>query len=217
MPHGETNTGDYFGTRKGTMMIFPSDRFKKQIDFIVEIDKIKHIFRKTRLFDGSRFENDAEHAWHFALLALVLQEYANDSIDVHKVITMALIHDIVEIDAGDVLAYDTEQRLLAEEKERKAAERIFGMLPDEQRNEFMKIWNEFEERKTPEARFAAALDRFEPILQNYMTNFSTWKEHDITHSMLMKTNQHIAEGAEVLWQTVERMFSEALDSNAITE
>ena len=198
-------------------MNFPTDRFKKQIDFIVEIDKIKHIFRKTRLFDGSRFENDAEHAWHFALLALVLQEYANDSIDVHKVITMALIHDIVEIDAGDVIAYDTEQRLLAEEKERKAAERIFGMLPDEQRDEFMKIWNEFEERKTPEARFAAALDRFEPILQNYMTNFSTWKEHDITHSMLMKTNQHIAEGADVLWQTVELMFSEALDSNAITE
>ncbi|HRR02163.1 MAG TPA: HD domain-containing protein [Treponemataceae bacterium] len=199
------------------MMIFPSDRFKKQIDFIIEIDKIKHIFRKTRLFDGSRFENDAEHAWHFALLALVLQEYANDAIDVHKVITMALIHDIVEIDAGDVLAYDTEQRLLAEEKERKAAERIFGILPDEQRDEFKKIWNEFEERKTPEARFAAALDRFEPILQNYMTNFSTWKEHDITHSMLMKTNQHIADGSEILWQTVERMFSEALDSNAITE
>lgn len=198
-------------------MTFQTDRFKKQIDFIIEIDKIKHIIRKTKLFDASRNENDAEHAWHFSLLALILQEYANDRIDVNKVIKMALIHDIVEIDAGDVIAYDTKNRILAEEKERKAADRIFGMLPEDQRDEFITIWNEFEERKTPEARFAAALDRFEPILQNEMTNYCTWKEHGITHSMLMKTNRHIADGSELLWQTVEQIFSEALGSGEISE
>jgi putative hydrolase of HD superfamily len=171
-----------------------SKRLESQIQFLIEIDKIKHIFRKTKLFNKSRFENDAEHAWHLALMALVLGEYSNEQIEISKVIKMVLIHDIVEIDAGDVIVYDTQNRDLAREKEHLAAERIFGILPGDQKKEFIDLWNEFEERKTPESKFAAAIDRFEPILQNHLTDYYTWKTHGITHTQLHDKNQHIEDG-----------------------
>lgn len=186
-----------------------SKRLESQIQFLIEIDKIKHIFRKTKLFNKSRFENDAEHAWHLALMALVLGEYSNEQIEISKVIKMVLIHDIVEIDAGDVIVYDTQNRDLAREKEHLAAERIFGILPGDQKKEFIDLWNEFEERKTPESKFAAAIDRFEPILQNHLTDYYTWKTHGITHTQLHDKNQHIQDGSRIIWDVVGRIFNEA--------
>ena len=198
-------------------MDFVTERFKKQIEFLIEIDKIKHIYRKTKVFNKSRFENDAEHAWHLAVMALVMNEYSNEKIDVSKVIKMVLIHDIVEIDAGDVIVYDTQMRTLAEEKENIAAERIFGILPEEQKEEFIGLWREFEEKKTPESKFAAAIDRFEPILQNQLTEYYTWKAHDITLDMLHDKNKHIQDGSKVIWDVVESIFLEAKNKGIIKE
>ena len=198
-------------------MYFATERLKKQVEFLIEVDKIKHIFRKTKLFNKSRFENDAEHAWHLAIMALVMSEYSNESIDVSKVIKMVLIHDIVEIDADDVIVYDTKMRMLAEEKERVAAERIFGLLPDDQKEEFIALWREFEEKVTPESKFAAAIDRFEPILQNQLTEYYTWKAHDITLDMLHDKNRHIQDGSDAIWDVVQSIFLEAKNKGAIKD
>lgn len=198
-------------------MDFVTERLKKQVEFLIEIDKIKHIFRKTKLFNGSRFENDAEHSWHLAVMALVMSEYSNEKIDVSKVIKMVLIHDIVEIDAGDVIVYDTQMRELAEQRENLAAERIFGILPDDQKEEFISLWREFEEKETPESKFAAAIDRFEPILQNQLTEYYTWKAHDITLDTLYAKNNHIQDGSKVIWDVVKSIFFEAKNKAAIKE
>jgi len=194
-----------------------SKRLENQIQFLVEIDKIKHIFRKTKLFNKSRFENDAEHAWHLALMVLVLAEYSNEQINILKVIKMVLIHDIVEIDAGDIIVYDTKMRELAQEKESKAAERILGILPEDQTKELIELWKEFEERKSPEAKFAAALDRFEPILQNYLTDYYTWKTHGISYTQLHEKNRHIQDGSKVIWDIVQQIFLEAKEKGDINE
>jgi putative hydrolase of HD superfamily len=186
-----------------------TDRFKKQIDFIIEIDRLKHVFRKTKLFNKSRFENDAEHAWHLSMIALILAEYSNEPVDISKVIKMVLIHDIVEIDAGDAIVYDNKMRESAKEKEIQAAERIFGLLPEDQKKEFIDLWKEFEERKTPESAFAASIDRFEPILQNYLTDYCTWKEHSVSSEMLYEKNSHIQNGSQTLWEYVKQIFEEA--------
>lgn len=194
-----------------------SKRLESQIQFLIEIDKIKHIFRKTKLFNHSRFENDAEHAWHLALMALVLGEYSNEPIDISKVIKMVLIHDIVEIDAGDVIVYDSKMRSLAREKENIAAERIFGILPEDQKQEFIELWKEFEEKKTFESKFAAAIDRFEPILQNHLSDYYTWRTHGIAYAQLLDKNQHIQDGSKIIWDVVERIFLEAKEKAAIKE
>lgn len=194
-----------------------TERLESQIQFLIEIDKIKHIFRKTKLFNKSRFENDAEHSWHLGLMALVLAEYSNEQIDVSKVIKMVLIHDIVEIDAGDTIVYNTEMRANAQEKEIIAAERLFGMLPEDQKKAFIELWEEFEEKKSAEAKFAAAIDRFEPILQNYLTDYYTWKTHGISLNQLHEKNEHIKDGSKVIWETVQKIFLEAKESGAITD
>ncbi len=196
-------------------MNYLSERFEKQIKFIIEIDRLKHIFRKTKLFDKSRFENDVEHSWHLAVIALILGEYSNESVDISKVIKMVLIHDIVEIDAGDAIVYDTDLRESAEAKEAEAARRIFGLLPDDQMKNFIDLWNEFEERKTPESVFAAAIDRFEPILQNYLTDYYAWKEHSVSSDMLNEKNSHIQNGSRILWDVVKQIFDEAKTSGAV--
>lgn len=190
-------------------------RFRKQVEFLIEIDKLKHIFRKTKLFDGSRFENDAEHGWHLAVMAMVLSEYSNQEIDVAKVIKMVLIHDIVEIDAGDIIVYDQENRALAHEKECAAAARIFGILPDDQRDEFIDLWQEFEANLTPEAKFATALDRFEPILQNHLTDYDAWKSYGVSFAMLHDSNHHIEAGSEAIWDAVQHIFKEAQDNGVL--
>ncbi len=194
-----------------------AERLRQQINFIIEIDKVKHIFRKTKLFNKSRFENDAEHAWHLAIMALALGEYANEEIDVSKVIKMVLIHDIVEIDAGDTIVYDSKSRALAWEEEKKAAERIFGILPADQKEEFIALWQEFEEKKSPEAKFAAAIDRFQPILQNYLTDYYAWQAHGITYDQLYSINEHIGEGSETIWALAQKIFDEAKGERAVEE
>ncbi len=169
-------------------------RFEQQIAFLKEIDKIKHVFRRTRLLDDSRYENDAEHAWHLAVMAITLAEHANtDRIDTSKVVMMVLIHDIVEIDAGDTLIYDKALRAEKKEKESRAAVRIFGLLPEDQRDTFKSLWEEFEARETPEAKFAAALDRLEPIIQNASTRGHAWRKHGISRSQAHAVNRHISD------------------------
>ena len=185
-----------------------NNRFEKQINFLVEIDKVKKIFRHTRLFDNSRFENDAEHSWHLAVMAVILFEYANKAIDVSKVIKMVLIHDIVEIEAGDYILY-TEQEEEKGKKELKAAQKIFALLPGDQQKELISLWKEFEEKETPEARFAASLDRLEPLMQNYFTEGYAWKKHDITKEQIYEANQHIINGSEILWNYARKLLEKA--------
>ncbi len=156
------------------------DRLQQQIAFLMEIDRLKHIYRQTYLLDKSRHDSDVEHSWHFAVMAMVLSEYAKDSVDVCKVMKMALIHDIVEIDAGDVFVYDRKDSGDHYALEQAAAKRIFGMLPADQAKEYIALWEEFEARETPEAKFAAALDRLDPLLHNYYTEGRSWREHGVT-------------------------------------
>lgn len=194
------------------------DRIKKQIEFIVEIDKIKHVLRKTLLMDGSRHENDAEHSWHLGVMAILLSEYSNEKdLDVLRVIKMVLVHDIVEIDAGDTFCYDEKGALDKREREEKAADRIFGILPDDQAGEIRGLWEEFEECETPEARFANALDRFQPLLHNYITRGRSWKEHGITRDRVINRNKPIQEGSRQLWAYVEKLVEDSVDKGYLPE
>lgn len=194
------------------------DRLRSQIDFILEIDKLKQIFRQSRITDDSREENDAEHSWHLALMAILLVEYANSpQIDILKVLKMVLIHDIVEIDAGDTFVYDIEKNISKNDREKKAANRIFGMLPTDQNNEFQQLWEEFEDRKTSEAKFAAALDRIQPLLLNYKTEGHTWKKFGIKYDRVVEKNKNISEGSEVLWQYFDDMLTECLDKGFLNK
>ncbi|MFW6022881.1 MAG: HD domain-containing protein [Halanaerobiaceae bacterium] len=192
------------------------ERLKRQLEFIREIDKVKEIFRHTKLFNGSRVENDAEHSWHLAVMAIILAEYAKEPIEIDKVIKMVLIHDIVEIDAGDYIVY-TDLRDEKEEKERKAAERIFGILPEEQKMEYLNLWEEFEKRETAEAKFAAALDRLEPLLQNYYNKGGSWQKYKISFEQIYEGNKHIEEGSTILWEYVQDMLEECKEKGFITE
>ncbi len=181
------------------------ERLLKQIEFIKEIDKIKYIQRQTKLFNSDRRENDAEHSWHLAMMVLVLAEHSNTPIDILKVLKMVLIHDIVEIDTGDVFIYDTIKNHTNTKEELKSAQRIFGILPEEQSKEFIEIWLEFEEGKTNEAKFAKALDRFEPTLQNDSNNGGTWYDFDVEYQKVYKKTKTINKGSTRLWK-----YSEAL-------
>lgn len=174
-------------------------RLEQQMQFIEEIDKEKSIFRQTYIADGSRKENDAEHAWHMAIMALLLQDYATDAVDMLRTISMLLIHDLVEIDAGDTYAYDEEGKSDQEEREAKAAKRIFGLLPEDQRDMFMNLFNEFEAGNTPESRFAKALDRFQPMMLNAVAGGKSWKEHDVQLSWILERNKDTAKNAKELW------------------
>ena len=186
------------------------ERLEQQMTFLKEIDKIKGIFRRTRLLDSSRYENDAEHAWHLAVMAFTLLEYANgEQLDVSKVIKMVLIHDIVEIDVGDTFLYDSSLREGKRENESRAASRIFGLLPQDQARVFLALWEEFEARETPEAKFAAALDRFEPCIQNAATRGHAWQKHGISRERAEAVNKHIAEGSDLIWRYTQKLFAEA--------
>lgn len=176
------------------------DRLEQQMSFILEADKEKNIGRQTYISDGIRKENDAEHAWHLALMVILLSEYANEPIDVLKTVTMVLIHDIVEIDAGDTYAYDTAGQASAREREEKAAERLFGMLPEDQGKKLRAIWEEFEARETPEAKFARSMDNLQPMMLNAATGGKAWVEHTVKLSQVMKRNQRSHEGSERLWE-----------------
>lgn len=191
-------------------------RFQKQLDFIFEIDKVKNILRKTKLFDGNRFENDAEHSWTICLMAILFKEYSNKEIDIQKVITMLLIHDIVEIDAGDVLLYSSKRDGILDAEE-KAAQRIFGMLEEDQKTYFYSLWKEFEEKKTPEAQFASVFDRIEPILQNYKNEGFAWKQHNIKKHQVIERNIHICHGSEEIWNFILKLLDVCVEKGYLTE
>ena len=184
------------------------DRLEQQFQFIKQIDKEKMIGRQTYLSDAKRKENDAEHAWHMAIMTVLLSEYANEEIDVLKTITMLLIHDIVEIDAGDTYAYDEVGKQTQREREVKAAERIFGMLPEDQAKKFRDLWEEFEARETKEAKFARTMDNLQPMMLNDATDGKAWIEHGVHLSQILKRNERTAEGSETLWKYALENFIE---------
>lgn len=181
-------------------------RLSKQFEFCLEADKEKFIGRQTYLSDGIRKENDAEHAWHMAVMTLILGEYANEKIDLLKTISMILIHDIVEIDAGDTYAYDEEKKKSQKSRELAAADRIFAMLPEDQQQKFRQLWDEFEAAETPEAKFARAMDNVQPIMLNDATGGKSWEERKIRLSQILNRNQITPEGSQTLWDYMRENF-----------
>lgn len=182
------------------------ERLKKQMEFIVEVDKVKNIIRQTYLADGNRKENDAEHSWHLALMAVLLKEYSNEEVDLAKVVPMVLIHDLVEIDAGDTYAYDEAGAATKRERETKAADRIFSMLPQDQCSWFRELWEEFEAYETPEAKFAHVLDNCQPLLLNDASNGKSWAEHGVRKSQIYKRNENTSEGSVEIWEYMKELI-----------
>lgn len=180
-----------------------TERLEKQLDFILELDKLKNIKRRSYVADGSDHEDDAQHSWHLALMAMLLSEYAKEKVDVLHVIKMVLIHDAVEIDAGDTYAYDKEGNVTKREREEKAADRIFCILPEEQAQEMRSLWEEFEAAATPEAKFARTLDNVQPVLLNDITKGRSWKEHGVKAGQVLERNRITREGSDVLWNHVQ--------------
>ena len=180
------------------------ERLRQQMDFCREIDKEKEVFRQSYLCSGNRRENDAEHAWHAALMAVILEEYANEKVDLLKTITMLLIHDVVEIDAGDTYAYEVEGLKSQAEREAKAADRIYGLLPEDQRERMLALFREFEEGESPEARFAKALDNVQPVMQNDASGGKDWREKGIRLSQAIGRQKKTARGSQVLWDQVSK-------------
>ena len=193
------------------------EHLQQQVEFLLEIDKLKTIMRRTILVSADRLENDAEHSWHLALTALVLAEYANVAIDLGKVISMVLVHDLVEIDAGDTYCYDVEGAKDKALREEKAADRIFGLLPREQSRELRQLWEEFELGETPEARFASAVDRFQPVLFNLRTGGRSWEENGISRKQVDRRVAPIALGSTVLWEYIARLLDEAVAQGILKE
>lgn len=187
------------------------ERLQKQLDFILELDKLKYIERQSYVADASRHENDAEHSWHLALMAMLFSEYANEKVNVLHVIKMVLIHDAVEIDAGDTYAYDTAGNETKRAREEKAADRIFNILPEDQAGEMRRIWEEFEAGVTPEAKFAAALDHIQPILLNDITGGRAWREHGVSMSQVIGRNSDTHLGSEILWRHTESLVEKNRD------
>ena len=181
------------------------ERIEKQMQFILEIDKEKQIKRKTLQSNGKDFEDDAQHAWHMAIMTLLLSEYSNEKIDVLKTISMLLIHDLVEIDAGDTYAYDEAGAKTKQERETKAADRIFGLLPDDQGTWFRELWEEFEAYETAEAKFAHVLDNAQPLLLNDASNGRSWAEHGVHKSQIYKRNEHTSEGSREIWEYMKKL------------
>ena len=194
-----------------------TDRLHRQLEFVVEIDKAKSILRNSLVIESGRRENDAEHAWHVALMALVLAEYAPAEIDIGRVVAMLLVHDLVEIDAGDTFIYDTAARELQAEKERAAANRIFGLLPPDQAAALRARWEEFESRQSPEAKFAGALDRLQPLMLNFHTQGHAWRKHGVRRAQVMAVNATIADGAPELWEYARGLIDEAVRRGYLAE
>ena len=190
-------------------------RLDQQLSFITELDKLKSVIRQTLLLDKSRRENSAEHSWHLATMAVLLQEYAEEPVDLLKTIKMLLVHDVVEIDAGDTFAYDTAGYADKDDREQKAAERIFGLLPAEQGRDFRQLWEEFEARQTAESKYANALDRLQPLLHNERTEGGTWRIHKVTRDKVIKRMEPIKIGMPKIYPMVEKAIEEACDAGWI--
>ena len=192
-------------------------RLEDQMKFLLEIDKEKNILRQTHLSGHGRRENDAEHAWHMAIMIYLLREYANEKIDLAKTMMMALIHDIVEIDAGDTYAYDTAALATQQEREAKAAQRIFGLLPEDQREEMLALFQEFEDYETPEARFAHVLDNLQPLMLNDSNNGGDWRGHQVKRSQVYKRNARTSTGSETLWAYMEGLIQGNVEKGNIQD
>lgn len=188
-----------------------NERLKKQIDFMLELDKMKNIYRQTYVLHEERKENDAEHSWHLAILVMLLSEYSNEQIDVLRVMKMVLIHDTVEIDAGDTYCYDEEGNKSKADREEKAAERIFGILPEDQKAEYYSLWREFEDCTTADARFAALLDRMHPMLLNYTRNGRAWQEHGIHKEQVLARNTPFFDVSDQLAEMIGRVIDDAAE------
>ena len=194
------------------------DRFRQQIEFILEVDKLKNVLRKTILMDRSRRENSAEHSWHIALTVLILSEYAKDSdVDLFRVMKILLVHDLIEIDAGDTYCYDDHGRKDQGRREKEAADRIFNLLPADQASTLRELWDEFEERKTPESRFANALDRLQPFLHNYFTEGQTWQENNIKSAQVKSRMHPVDDGSPVLWNYVRFLIDDGVKKGFLGE
>ena len=183
-----------------------NERLAKQLAFSLEIDKEKNIFRQTHLSGHGRNENDAEHAWHMAIMAYLLREYANEEVDIGRVMLMCLIHDIVEIDAGDTYAYDEEGLATQKEREDAAKERIFSMLPDDQKQELMALFDEFEDNQTPESRYAHAMDNFQPVILNDSNGGVDWLEHNVCSKQIYGRQTRTRQGSETLFDYIDKVI-----------
>lgn len=199
------------------MVISMDERLKKQLDFALEIDKEKNIFRQTHLSGHGRNENDAEHAWHMAVMAYILKEYSNEEIDIAKVMIMCLIHDIVEIEAGDTYAYDAENLKTQKLREDAAKEKIYSILPIEQKNELIALFDEFEECRTPEARFARVMDNLQPLLLNNSNGGSDWREHQVTSKQVYARQAKAKAGSEKLYRVIEQIIEENMKRGSLKE
>lgn len=184
------------------------ERLKKQLEFSLEIDKEKNIFRQTHLSGYVRHENDAEHAWHMAIMAYLLREYSNEEIDIAKVILMCLIHDVVEIDAGDTYAYDTEGLKTQKAREDAAKERIFSLLPEDQKKELIALFDEFEEYQTPESKFAHVMDNLQPLMLNNSNGGRDWREHGVSAEQVYKRQSKTKLGSEKLFEVIDNMIQD---------
>ncbi len=192
-----------------------TDRLKKQMDFALEIDKEKNIFRQTHLSNHGRNENDAEHAWHMAIMAYLLKEYSNEDIDISRVMIMCLIHDIVEIEAGDTYAYDEEGKKSQKAREDAAKEKIFGILPDDQKADLIAIFDEFEAYETPEAKFARAMDNLQPLMLNNSNEGADWRSHEVTAAQVYGRQSKTRLGSETLFQLTDSILKENIKKGNI--
>ncbi len=191
------------------------ERLKRQLEFSLEIDKEKNVFRQTHLSGHGRNENDAEHSWHMAIMAYLLREYSNEPVDIARVMLMCLIHDVVEIDAGDTYAYDEASLATQQEREDKAKERLFSMLPQDQAEELTEIFEEFEAYETPESKFAHAMDNLQPVILNNSNGGGDWKEHGVTAEQIYGRQRKTALGSEELFDVVDRIIRENIDKGSI--
>ena len=198
-----------------TFDFLENKKLKSQLDFLVEIDKMKNIFRRTVIIDKSRRENDAEHSWHFAMLAMILEEYSSNKVDVTKAIKIALVHDLVEVYAGDTFAYDENAKQDKRQRELEAADKIFGMLPEEQGAYIRALWDEFEAKETPESKYANVCDRLQPLMHNYLTDGHTWKEGDVHAPQVLERMDIIRETAPELWKAVEGMVKISIEQGIL--
>jgi putative hydrolase of HD superfamily len=190
----------------------PFDRLDQQIEFVLELDRLKTVIRRTPLLDGSRRETDAEHSWHVAMMAVLLAEYADEDVDIGRVVRMLLIHDIVEIDAGDTFIYDDEAVAMQGQRQETAADRLFAMLPVEQGRELRALWEEFEAQESADARFAKAMDRLQPLLHNYFTRGGTWREPGVTADRVHERKRLIGRGSSHLWAYARTLLDDAVES-----
>ena len=195
----------------------PADRLVAQLRFLHEIDRVKQVVRRNPLADGARRENDAEHMWHLTVMALVLAEHARQPVDLLRVLTMVAIHDLVEIDTGDVLVYDDEAKQAVAAAEAAAAERIFGLLPADQGDALRRVWGEFEARRSPDARFAAAVDRLQPLLQNFHAGGGAWTSEAVSAARVRAANAHIADGSPRLWELAQEVIAMAEASGLLAD